>query len=138
MPSRQGRLVERFPSADADLQISRGQVNAIVGGSDIYQVKIAIETLPAAKWDRIKMDCAQSIDSLIDLLRGRFDQGVMKRLTERETGRGAGGPQGRRTVVLVADHGANRKPAIEEKAGHGSPDRPELTRGPATGIVPYL
>ena len=40
---------------------------------------------------------------------------------------GASGPQGRRPVVLAVDHRANRKPAIEEQAGHGSPDRPELT-----------
>jgi hypothetical protein len=39
----------------------------------------------------------------------------------------APGPQGRRPVVLAADHGANRKPALEEQAGHGSPDRSELT-----------
>jgi hypothetical protein len=25
------------------------------------------------------------------------------------------------------DHGADRKPAIEEQAGHGSPNTPELT-----------
>src|SRR5204863_4356777 len=31
-------------------------------------------------------DCARSIDSLIDLLQGRFDQGIMQRLTERDTG----------------------------------------------------
>jgi hypothetical protein len=30
----------------------------------------------------------------------------------------------------AADQGANGKPAIEEQAGHGSPDRPELTGCP--------
>jgi hypothetical protein len=53
---------------------------------------------------------------------GRFEQVSDHQL-------GAGGPQGRRPVVLAADHGANREPAIEEQAGHGSPDRPELTGG---------
>jgi len=43
---------------------------------------------------------------------------------------GASGPQGRCPVVLAADHGANRKPAIEEQPGHGSPDRAELTGCP--------
>jgi hypothetical protein len=43
---------------------------------------------------------------------------------------GASGPQGRRPVVFAADHGANRKPALEEQASHGSPDRPELTGCP--------
>ena len=69
-----------------DLQISRGKVKAIVSGSEIYHITITIETLSPAKWRRIKEDCARSIDSLLDLLRGRFDQGVMQRLTEREQG----------------------------------------------------
>jgi uncharacterized Zn finger protein len=34
----------------------------------------------------VKRDCAQGIDSLIDLLQGRFDQGVMKRLTQPKDG----------------------------------------------------
>jgi hypothetical protein len=42
---------------------------------------------------------------------------------------GASGPQGRRPVVLAADHGANRKPTIEKQAGHGSPDPSEVTGG---------
>src|SRR5262249_1213392 len=43
---------------------------------------------------------------------------------------GASGPQSRRSFVLAADHGADRKPAIEQQAGHGSPDAPELTGCP--------
>jgi hypothetical protein len=69
-----------------DLQIESGQIKAIVSGSDIYHVTINIETLPRALWERIKRDCSQSIDSLIDLLQGRFDQGVMGRLSQREDG----------------------------------------------------
>jgi hypothetical protein len=49
---------------------------------------------------------------------GRFEQVSDHHL-------GPGGPQGRRP-----DHGANRKLAIEEQAGHGSPDRSELTGCP--------
>ena len=69
-----------------DLQIERGQVRAIVSGSDIYKVAIEIKTVSAKSWDRIKKDCTRSIDSLIDLLQGRFDQAIMERLTEREGG----------------------------------------------------
>jgi hypothetical protein len=50
--------------------------------------------------------------------------------------RGPGSPQGRRPVVLAADHGANRKPVIEEQAGRGSPDRSGLTGGPRFEIDP--
>jgi uncharacterized Zn finger protein len=69
-----------------DLQIERGRVKAIVSGSDVYRVTIDIQTLPKATWARIKEDCARSVSSLIDLLQGRFDQGVMERLTSRDGG----------------------------------------------------
>src|SRR6266498_1545205 len=63
-----------------DLQIARGTVKALVSGSNIYTVTIDIKTLPPAAWARIKKDCARSIDSLMDLLQGRFDRGIMERL----------------------------------------------------------
>jgi uncharacterized Zn finger protein len=69
-----------------DLQIERGKVKAIVSGSEIYTVTVKIRTLAQAAWKRIKQDCSQSIDSLIDLLQGRLDQGIMQRLTERDNG----------------------------------------------------
>jgi len=69
-----------------DLVIERGKVRAIVSGSDIYRVSIDIKTLSKPDWSRIKKDCASSIDSLIDLLQGRFDQGIMQRLTQPEGG----------------------------------------------------
>jgi uncharacterized Zn finger protein len=69
-----------------DLQIERGKVKAIVSGSEVYKVTIDIKTVAAAVWSRIKKDCTRSIDSLIDLLQGRFEQGIMQRLTEREGG----------------------------------------------------
>lgn len=69
-----------------DLQIEHGRVKALVSGSEIYRISIAIKTLSRPSWKRIKQDCSQSIDSLLDLLQGRFDQGVMQRLTQREGG----------------------------------------------------
>jgi uncharacterized Zn finger protein len=69
-----------------DLQIERGKVRAVVSGSEIYRVTIAIATLAQASWKRIKRDCSQSIDSLMDLLQGRFDRGIMQRLSQREGG----------------------------------------------------
>lgn len=69
-----------------DLQIRAGRVEAIVSGSEIYTVKIDIARLNKADWTRIKADCAASIDSLMDLLAGRFSNGVMNRLTRTEDG----------------------------------------------------
>src|SRR5262249_39108248 len=51
---------------------------------------------------------------------------------------GASGPQGRRPIVLAADQGANRKPALEEEPGHGSPDCPELTGCPGDEDRPVI
>lgn len=69
-----------------DLLIERGTAKAIVSGSEIYRVKISIATLSRKSWDRIKGDCSQSIHSLIDLLQGRFGEGVMQRLAQRDGG----------------------------------------------------
>src|SRR4029077_7199476 len=69
-----------------DLQIDRGKVKSVVSGSEIYRVTITITTLAQASWKRIKQDCSQSIDSLMDLLQGRIDQGIMQRLSQRDGG----------------------------------------------------
>src|SRR5262249_18029685 len=41
------------------------------------------------------------------------------------------GPQGRRPVIIAADHGAHWKSALEEQAGDSSADRPQLTGCPS-------
>jgi uncharacterized Zn finger protein len=80
-----GRTYVRNGSV-VDLQIAAGKVTATVCGSDVYQVKVDITPLAAAKWTKIKGDCSQSVHSLIDLLQGRFSQGVMERLTRQKEG----------------------------------------------------
>ena len=70
----------------ADLVIEPGRVRAIVGGSEAYTIKIEIKTLAAAEWKSISHDCAQEIESLLDLLQGRFSDGVMQRLTRTDGG----------------------------------------------------
>ncbi|MBM4001591.1 MAG: hypothetical protein FJ297_19000 [Planctomycetes bacterium] len=70
----------------ADLMIEPGRIRAIVGGSQAYTIDIRIAKLPPAKWKSIRRDCSQQIDSLMDLLRGRFSDGVMRRLTHAEGG----------------------------------------------------
>ena len=69
-----------------DLVIEPGRIRAIVGGSEAYTIKIEIQTLKPAAWKAIGQDCAQSIDSLLDLLQGRFNEGVMQRLTQADGG----------------------------------------------------
>jgi uncharacterized Zn finger protein len=69
-----------------DLEIERGTVKGIVSGSEIYHVTIKIKTLPPASWKRIRQDCSESVASLFDLLQGRFDEGVMQRLSQPDGG----------------------------------------------------
>ena len=63
-----------------DLQIKRGEIAAMVAGSSLYKVKIAIAPVPAGRWNAICRDCAGTIDSLVELLQGRLSKGVMDRV----------------------------------------------------------
>ncbi len=69
-----------------DLVIQPGSVEAIVAGSETYKIKIKIDGLTKPTWKKIKQDCSASIDSLLDLLAGRFSDGVMQRLTQQKDG----------------------------------------------------
>jgi uncharacterized Zn finger protein len=69
-----------------DLVIGEGEVRALVAGSEVYKIKIEIEPLAKRLWNRVKADCTGSIESLMDLLQARFDEGVMRRLTQRDGG----------------------------------------------------
>ena len=80
-----GRTYVRNGSV-VDLQIENGKIRALVAGSEVYTVTITIATLEKPAWKQIKQQCMQSITSLIDLLQGKFDKGVMERLTERDKG----------------------------------------------------
>jgi len=69
-----------------DLQIAEGEVSARVSGSDLYKVKVDIVAVPKAKWKSICKDCAGGIDSLVELLQGRFSKGVMERICRQRSG----------------------------------------------------
>lgn len=69
-----------------DLEIGKGKITALVSGSEIYTIVITISALSRESWQSIQRSCAQSITSLIDLLQGRFDRGVMERLTQKNGG----------------------------------------------------
>jgi len=74
-----GRTYVRAGSV-VDLQITKGEIAAMVAGSALYKVKIAIAPVPAARWNAICRECAGTIDSLIELLQGRLSKGVMDRV----------------------------------------------------------
>lgn len=69
-----------------DLKVARGEVTALVSGSDIYRAKITIEPVSPNVWKALCADCAGSIDSLVELLQGRFSKAVMERVCMPEKG----------------------------------------------------
>jgi len=69
-----------------DLQIAKGEITARVSGSDLYNVKVSIAPVTAARWKAICRDCAGTIDSLVELLQGRLAKGVMDRVCREGDG----------------------------------------------------
>ena len=69
-----------------DLQIAPGEIKALVSGSEIYKVAVKVAPVAKARWQSICKDCAGAIDSLVELLQGRFSKGVMERVCRQKTG----------------------------------------------------
>lgn len=80
-----GRTYVRNGSV-VDLQINSGQITAKVAGSALYDIKISIEPLPKTQWNALREDCANGIESLVDLLQGKLSKPVMERLCQPGTG----------------------------------------------------
>src|SRR6202165_6013367 len=80
-----GRTYVRNGSV-VDLQVAPGRVTALVSGSTMYDVKVTVAPVPRGRWTAICKDCSGAIDSLVELLQGRFSTGVMTRLCEEKTG----------------------------------------------------
>ncbi len=80
-----GRTYVRNGSV-VDLQIAPREVTAIVSGSKIYRVKVSIGDVAQGRWKTLCADCSGSIDSLVELLQGRFSKGVMERICRQDTG----------------------------------------------------
>jgi uncharacterized Zn finger protein len=69
-----------------DLKIAAGEVAARVMGSSLYRITVKISQVPASQWQSIARDCAQSIDSWIELLQGQLSASVMERITRPGSG----------------------------------------------------
>jgi uncharacterized Zn finger protein len=80
-----GRTYVRNGSV-VDLQIGAREVTAIVSGSELYKVKVSISEVAKTHWKSICADCAGGIDSLVELLQGRFSKGVMERICRQGAG----------------------------------------------------
>jgi len=80
-----GRTYVRNGSV-VDLQISKGNVSALVSGSELYRIEIKIKPLTPGLWKSIQAECAGKIDSLIELLQGKLSSAVMQIVTRPEKG----------------------------------------------------
>jgi uncharacterized Zn finger protein len=69
-----------------DLQVAPGSVTALVIGSSMYEVKVTVAPVSRARWTAVCEDCSGAIDSLVELLQGRFSEAVMARLCEEQSG----------------------------------------------------
>jgi uncharacterized Zn finger protein len=69
-----------------DLQISSGEIHALVSGSEIYKVVVKVAPVTKARWRSICKDCAGAIDSLVELLQGCLSKGVMERVCQPNAG----------------------------------------------------
>jgi uncharacterized Zn finger protein len=80
-----GRTYVRNGSV-VDLQIESGSIHALVSGSELYDVALKIAPVGKQRWKSICNDCAGAIDSLVELLQGRFSKGVMERICRESQG----------------------------------------------------
>jgi uncharacterized Zn finger protein len=69
-----------------DLKIQAGEVIAQVMGSDLYRIQVKVSAVPAAHWQSLSRDCAQSIDSWVELLQGQLSTAVMERIARPGVG----------------------------------------------------
>ena len=69
-----------------DLQIEPLAIKALVKGASTYRVAVNIAAAPKVHWDSICRDCAGGIDSLVELLQGRFSTAVMERICRQDMG----------------------------------------------------
>jgi len=80
-----GRTYVRNGSV-VDLRLESGQVTARVSGSRLYKVSIEVKAMAPAKWKALCAESSGAIDSMVELLQGRFAKGVMERLCQPRSG----------------------------------------------------
>src|ERR1700687_258697 len=69
-----GRTYVRNGSV-VDLQVTPRAIRALVSGSELYEVELIVAPVAKARWSAICRDCTGAIDSLVELLQGRFSKG---------------------------------------------------------------
>lgn len=68
------------------LEIKKGRIEAMVSGSELYQVTIDIKPLKSSLWKSIIQLCSGKVGSMLELLQGRLSDHVMSIVTHRDQG----------------------------------------------------
>ena len=68
------------------LSLSTGRIKALVSGSSVYTVNIDIKALGKRKWQQFKRISMQEISSVIDLLRGKLPENMLKHAIDKDNG----------------------------------------------------
>ncbi len=68
------------------LRIQPGRIEAIVSGSELYNISIRIKKLKPVTWKSVKRRCSGRIGSMLELLQGRLSDQVMTVVTDRKQG----------------------------------------------------
>ena len=80
-----GRSYARHGSV-INLESKNGEIEALVQGSEIYDVSITIQKVEQQKWQVILKKCAGEIASIIELLQGKISSAVMTTMTDKQNG----------------------------------------------------
>ncbi len=80
-----GRTYARNGSV-VHLGITKGELNAVVSGSELYDVRITIAPLTEAKWKAVRAQCAGKVGSALSLLQGKLSDAVMDVIAHPGTG----------------------------------------------------
>lgn len=71
-----GRTYARNGSV-VHLGVAKGEVTAVVSGSELYDVRITIAPIPEARWKAVRRECAGQVGSALALLQGKLSDKVM-------------------------------------------------------------
>jgi uncharacterized Zn finger protein len=69
-----------------DLSVAEGRVEALVSGSEIYNVRIDVAQAIPQHWRAICADCSGSIGSIVELLQGKLAKKVIERVCREGDG----------------------------------------------------
>lgn len=80
-----GRTYARNGSV-VHLGIAKGELTAVVSGSELYDVRITITPLSEAKWKAVRAECAGKVGSALALLQGKLSDKVMDVIAQTGSG----------------------------------------------------